>query len=657
MSFYFFSDIGHLKPQINNSFGPSDNISEQGIDYEQYLTTSMHTATEAIDAIAVCKGQIFIQEQSENGNLLNIIFKPTDIPPFNFPNVQYFIYKGIRKDSLIAANNIDLVPKNTNELIDSIWKAFESSNSDGSPSKSILGLDSSVTLLSDMTSIENVFLTSFDKVQIWNVLPGMVLGKFDQDNIGFEIIINSQDYVPILKLTRNSKTVLKCKALSTGFLQKDFFQHWHVKEDVINFIDPCAYFASFYNDSLKVFHLGQEIVLKKDSLYTELLDKFLNKNIAYIDIRNEFNSSLNFFKNYGVSDVDNGTNLKIKKGDESAFVAVDYYKNRWPILTFDSSGFDSTSAEYQTVTLQLPDGRGDNPTPLIFFSKAYMPDDNFPKEFEKWDMFKSLSVKSNFTDGFKIGLPWKSDELLSSYTQLKYLKQFGEESLPPILPTQIRKVDYMDALFSIAMNFDYLNSSYKTKVFDEHIYADVRMKKNYDAVFSLSISFDSANVTLTANPVIINNCDSQRKILSIVNEHKSIGVSANYLEDISVNKEGANILNMILTLNGDDFNVLQVKPAYNDLAEKLNIPDFRKTLGFTLTKEEWENVVQVSSNSGFEQNYPIYIMVTNKQNLEDDRDIDYTSMDLSLAGFIIDGNNIKVQQVLTNINLFTYGTF
>ncbi|WP_295801718.1 hypothetical protein [Mucilaginibacter sp.] len=657
MSCYFFADIGDLVVQSGDAFGPAINTTLDGVDYEQFQVTSKHIASDQINAIAVCNGQIFVQEQSEDNDLLNIVLKPIDHPPFNFPKISYFIYKGIRKDSLIADNDIDIVSKGTNDLADAIWNAYQVTNSEGSPSKEILGLDAAINNLPDATPIEEIFVTTFGNVQIWNIKGGSIIGKFDEDSIGFEVITQSMFYLPTLELMRNAVTIIKCKSLDPDFSQKDFFDHWFNKESITSFIDPCAFFGSFYIDSLLLLNNGAQSELTGDDLYSNLLVKFVNKNLCYLDIRNEFNFSLNFFKNYGISSTDNTTNLNIKKGEMDSYSVVDYYQSNWPILTIDSTDFESTALKFQTLSLQLPCGNGDNPVPLVFFNKAYIPSSDFPNEYVKWEMFQTLEIDSNYTNEFKIALPWNSDALLSSYVLIKFVKQNHDSSLPDILPTQIRKTDSIDCLFNTSLNFDYLNSSYKTKVFHENIYVDATDIENFDAVFSLVMDFDGSNITLTGVPSVFNTVDSQRSMLSPTSDHKTFKDSQNYFEDISLNQNGSNFLNMTLVSSGNDLHVLQVKPGYNDLAETMNVPDFRKLLGFTITVAEWANLIQISNSSSLLQNYPIYISVSDKQNLTDDRGLFYTSLDLKLIGFYITGDTIQTLEVPTNINLLTYGTF
>lgn len=654
MPFYFFTDTANLITQgSNGAFGPALDTTIGGINYQQYLVTSLHTASTHNKAFAVCKGQLYFQEQASNPDLLNIILKPLDSVPFNFPVVKFFLYKGIRKDSVISSDGLSLASRGTSDLIDSIWNAFQITNSGGSPEKSIIGLDTAINVLPDTTLIETVFSSSFDHVQFWTVNAGESLGEFDQSNIGFEIVLDSAMYMPTLKIARSASTFIQCIALSSSFSQKDFFKHWHSKEDVLSFIDPCAFFGCFYADTLNVINGSQTLQLKKEQIYNDLLTKFNNKNLCYIDIRNEFNNSINFFKNYGASATDNTTAIKIKKGNSASFNTFNYYENGWPIFSFDGSEFSSNSSDHQVVSIQLPTGTGDNPAPLVFFTKAYVSGLDFPSDFTKQQVFNPLEVASNYTGAFSIGLPWYNNVLVSNYALVKYCKRTSNTPLPAAIPTQIRKTDPLDGLFTTAMNIP-TGSAFSTKVYNEGVYIDQKSTDELEATYNISVTTDD-NFTLTAVPAVINSAQANRAPLAITNEPNFVIDSVSNYQNLALNTEGSDILRMQLTISGDEFDVLHTRPSYNDLAEKIHIPDLRKLLGFALTQQEWASLLQ-TAQANFLPEFPVYIIVYDKQYLEDDNEVDYTQVTLGLCGYTETGNTIQVQKVGTNLKIYSYGT-
>jgi hypothetical protein len=655
MSFYFFADINNLNDQTDNSFGPAENVTVDGAGYEQYLVTSMHTATQPINAIAVCKGQIFVQEQSQNPNLLNIILKPLDSQPFQFPKVKYFIYKGINKASLVAANDTDIAAQNTNDLVDSIWKVSISRGLSENPSKSILGLAAATNVLGNSFLLEDVFNSTYPGVQFWNVLAGTTIGKFDDNSIGFEIVLDSLYYQPSLEIARNSQTFIQAQTLDESPVQKDFFEHWHDKEMILHFMDPCAFFGGFYKKNLNVVSGDQITSIQGVDLYNNLLSKFMNKNICYIDIRNEFNYSINYYKNYGTSPTDNTTNIYLRKGQSGTFSTIDYYGNSWPILVIDGSDFSDANEDHHVLSIQLPTGNGDNPAPLVYFAKAYN-NNAFPDEFLEKEKFISLSVTDNYTDEFSLGIPWIVSNPVCCFTYLKFCKQLTSDTLPDVTPTQIRRTDYLDSLFPISMNFESINSIIQTKVYDEELYIDVSDTHFFDATFNLAISFSGGNVTLLANPYIVNQTDRKkvRRVLELSSEFKSTGDDDNILYNLWNNTERSDLVINTLNTSNNDLNVLNYETSGADIQGQFQVEDLRKIIALNLTLSQWHDIVQLS-NSSFLSKYDVFLSIINKQYLEDEGENSYTSLDLTLKGFQIDGDNLVLQQVLTNINLIAYG--
>ena len=492
------------------------------------------------------------------------------------------------------------------------------------------------------------------------VLGGDTIGVFDAANTNIEIILESANYYPTLSVVRNDRTVVQSQILNSDPLQKDVFQHWHEKELVTHFVDPCAFFAAFYNTSLNVVSGEDSSIWSGEDLYENLLVKFLNKNITYLNIENEFNFSLNYFKNYGASPTDNTTEISIQKGSNDSFT-IDYYSNSWPILMLDESNFSDGGLLYQSITVQLPTGNGDNPSPLIYLNNGYTPK-SYPAEVSGSNKFLSLDTTGNLSEGFTIAVPWNGKNIVCSYTLIKYNKQFSDQELPPIVNTQIRKVDYMDGIFSPNLNFDHQNSILFSKVFDEEIYIDANQLHFFDAVFNIGISFDSQNVSLFANPYILNNSNitKQRKEIEIASDFssdKDDSTADNAFQNFGINTDGAKLT--IVPLNMPDnsqLNLLQFETSGNDVNEIFDIGDTRKIMGVNLTVSEWAAIIQ-QANQSFVTQYPVYLMISNKQLLQDTDGITYTTLTIGLAGYVINGDSISVNHISTNVNLNTYGNF
>jgi len=651
MAYHFFLDVNGLNIQNVGAFGPAGSNVLNSSTYDQFLVTSKHSSSVDVNAIAVGKGQIFVQQQKGEDGLLNIVLKPIDSLPFSFPKIKYFIYKGIKKDSLLSSDNITVSSDQSNDLVSSIWKAFSKFNNTGAPSKHILGLHDVINNLSDDTPIEEVFLSNIEDVQFWNVEAGSTIGKFDGPNIGFEIVLDRLFVIPNLSLVRHSEIYVNVRTLENQATQSDIFRHWHDKETVLGFMDPCAFFLGFYDYPLIIVDNGERTNLKGADLYNIISTLFLNKNKCYFDIRNEFGFSLNYFKNYGNSSLDNNTTIQISKDMGVQFQSVNYYESGWPLLIIDGTEFTSAPSSYQSIFLKFPSGNEDNMEPLVYFEVAFDPM-AFPSKYDKQFKFRNLSVIDGYSDQFGIALPKKNSNLISTYTLLRYNRRSNEESLSQ-LSCQIKKSEYLDALFPLKMG-DFNQSVFQTKVFEESIYLNLFKTHIFEGAFSLAISVDSDNVTVFAVPTNINTTESHRRPLVISGDFRSQDNSS-FLEKIAKEQQSSELTKTSLVLSEDELDLIEFKTSIVDIQAKFDAPDLRKIIGFIISKVQWAYLINLKETIYLPE-YPVYISVSSIEHLNDDREIAYTSLILALKGMVLNDNQIVVQKVGTDIKLLAYGT-
>ena len=92
MAYYFFTELDKLNDQNTNGNGEAYGPTSVANGKDRFRVTSTHKVSTDAKVIAVCKGTILVQEQNGNSDLLNIILKPFEQPPFEFPKIKYFIY-------------------------------------------------------------------------------------------------------------------------------------------------------------------------------------------------------------------------------------------------------------------------------------------------------------------------------------------------------------------------------------------------------------------------------------------------------------------------------------------------------------------------------------------------------------------------------------
>src|SRR5262249_29426112 len=161
------------------AFGPVSGASDT-----QFQVTSVHrpAASTTPNAYAVCDGLVLVQDAGND--LVNLVLKPTQQPPFAFPKIKFFIYRGIQKSSLV--NGVEVAPAANNDLTKSIWQSQQARNASAgtsdNPPTGALGLD-----ISGIGSIDEVFFREDVSYQLPLVRSGWSLGQFSSAGFGFEI--------------------------------------------------------------------------------------------------------------------------------------------------------------------------------------------------------------------------------------------------------------------------------------------------------------------------------------------------------------------------------------------------------------------------------------------------------------------------------------
>jgi len=134
-------------------------------------------------------------------------------------------------------------------------------------SRAALGLDrdagfvhvdgaSQINIFTDNDPLDRLFSYPHKTVQLPTVAAGDVIGSF-QSSCGFEIVLRRLGYKPQLEFARSADSKISVMSLAANnngapWLADDyaFFAHWHAKEQVLAFMDPCAFFGSFVQAKL-----------------------------------------------------------------------------------------------------------------------------------------------------------------------------------------------------------------------------------------------------------------------------------------------------------------------------------------------------------------------------------------------------------------------
>ena len=294
-----------------------------------FLVTSLFCLSEDAKAFACQKGQIIVVPNDESNALVNVILKPIDNLDIRFRNVAYYVYRGIRKDSILQSDTEMLEPSGTaTDLID---RLYSEADFEGAYSADMVGYSNDLT---DEVTIDSLFYDMDIKKMF--VLEGEWFGTFNSNtSIGFEIVVDTE----ICPITVGYAKQGRYAVVPSGITD---FERRMSREQILAFIDPVAFWGMHSKEGL---YVGSQL-LKRMELNTAILSCYGNNNRVYIDIRSEYGYSYNV---YGIYADSLGNSIQVGT-DKNNLTARMYETNGWPILWESELG----NAEKLYIRLKMP---------------------------------------------------------------------------------------------------------------------------------------------------------------------------------------------------------------------------------------------------------------------------------------------------------------
>jgi len=520
--FYFFTDIGSVDNQsATDAFGPV--IGSTGT---QFRVTSIHQAVtgENPTAYAVCDG--LVCAQTDDQGTLTLILKPSVQPPFDFPAISYILYKGIDPLSLLAADGtIDSVQEADNKLISAIKTAWEleANGNTGAPTRACLGLhlnpvdypgDDNPQRFADTEPLDRFFYEGDPVIQLPLVRGGWRLGKFSSSlPCGIEIVVERIGRRPKIALARKATNIVQVSALPTVANASDVFRHWDAKEAILDFVDPCAFWGSFFAAKLRAWNTANDEFekLSGNEIYETVLRgtatgaaKFANRNRSYIDIRNEHGNSLNYYQADGPN-----IQLTLDADADIDTCEVNYYGSGWPSFGVDNSNLPAgTTGDKIDVRFALP--KTANTRPLTYISAGYR------------GRFRRLKDRKRFIDSPRradaqylyetsITIPLADDagvkRIQAGYQKLYHFKRpviFKGQPVPPtdpnsLAPARANVLDYLMPLLS-PDDLGIVGAPMILRTFNEVFYVDAGGADADGFVANPALAVDQENIVLMLVP-------------------------------------------------------------------------------------------------------------------------------------------------------------
>ena len=330
--FCFFTDPTMLGTQADtDAFGPAAALVK-----DRFRVTDTHQASGA-KAYAVCRGQICFQSV---GGRLNLVLRPLVQPPFDFPYVEYFIYRGLRANSLLDADGwLDLGNEGSGASLNNLIAYIrEKVLKHPLPQTSIkvpdyLGLDRRHASAEadgghwgDGKPLDHLFRYAGAK-ELPIVEAGWVLGEFGA-TFGFEVVVQQYGAQPPIGWARNADPWIEADPIQTGASAAASYAARLQREAIGCFVDPCAFWGMFWSDGLTIPGGG---VKKENHLHGQLFGPspgiFDNRDRAWLDIRNKVGLSYDFYGSFQDA-------FQIGPS-EAGLSQVPYSSSGWPIHLVD----------------------------------------------------------------------------------------------------------------------------------------------------------------------------------------------------------------------------------------------------------------------------------------------------------------------------------
>lgn len=524
---HFFTEPSQLSISNNTQyFGPKIVVSlpdpEDGgaQDYfyfrDVFRVTSIFALASPAKAFACQDAMMIVQEHIDsitglvNPNFVNIILKPLEGVDVPHTPVKYYIYRGVLKSSFISGTQITPDdPATKSEFITKFWKSWNDYKilmgtpalADPTPQSFGFGTLPNSQLVEEIynsAESNNSLISDFQAIK---VKEGEWIGNFGANDIGFEIVVDTENFLVNLEYVKKSNHTIDVTTLLNDTTPAGKFNLKVKREEVLNFIDPVAFFGMHYKVGVSTSTFSgttkNTTNNKEETLYTEILSKFYNKECFYLDIRSERGFSYNFYNNYGD---DQDVNILLTRTSDSVsqetHLKYEIGSGGFPLIISRPS-IEYISPVYNKKVLILKLRTDDNLEPLLFLENTQLLGaSNKTNYIEKESLLDTTTP--GWTKEIRFEVPIVTvatvEQNLPYYIKIQYFRQKENPASPN---TVLKNNNYLDAVFG-GINI----STYSVPTVFNHVRNTKRgfiKGSNFNYISETGIYFDDNRVLLYAN--------------------------------------------------------------------------------------------------------------------------------------------------------------
>ncbi len=669
---YFFADLAGI-PQYDAATSPNLGQGEdeaygpvRGLASQEYRVSSMfrlEAATKPM-AYAVCSGTVFVQPQRDavtdavSTTRVNLVLQPHVSPDHGLTSVRYFIYRGLLLEDFVDDDGRVLKEDNptNSDYIAEVWADFNAIKHryDGLKHPSTHRLGFELNNAGNSEELDAVFLenrvdtVTNRSIQLTPVLKAMSLGRFDSSApVGFEVVLADDLFKPTLATARVHEHRIVVPAPAAGDIPgSQPIGRIREREQILSFIDPAAYFANFR--AFGVIEAGQknEVFAHDDSFYHRVIRKFFTHDVLYLDLRNEFGHSLNYFRdNQGESGVPtaDGTHLRISinRSITDPMDEVNYYTDFWPI--YRVSAFPTVQQRNNFVQVSFRDAH--HPDPLFFLENEFNLD---ASRFLEHD--DAPVSPPGWTHVFVLRSPALVGNGPAPAYHLRVMLISRDRSHPGLPLSVVPRKHPLDNLFGPVQTLTALPAGRRI-VWERRLgkhYVDARKDFGVELIVEITRLVSGEVVTLLAT--LVDFRGSSDSVVNLI--EPGDGASANPRVDQAIRSMfselfDVRISNLSLISRQASVPSIVATPLEDDGLED------QLVLGIHVTRDEYEDHILPAARSLDSEIQDIFLSLRDLQRHEDENDVEYYRAILEVAG--LDGAGVYQEVTLTggNLDVFT----
>lgn len=655
-----FTDFDLLPSQPgNNNYG-----SISPVEYRTSALFSGINSGSVLPAYAAADGEVFIVEVSSSQ--VNLVLKPRVQPSDRFSPVKYFVYRGLKHSSFLDGTN-EPAPVGASGLITEMHQVTADFNAAHSGVSGFIPItlkrsDLGIAELIDPPIPTDMTLeVMFDKYTFKKVNAGDHIGDFEvTEEYGFQVLVEAPNYrhtIGDLSVIDHLATISYVGGqpqFSAG--QEEDISTKFDREKILGYIDPAAYYGNLFNEKVVVHQGGGSSEITGNDIYDLIGSKFATLDKVYVDIRNAYNNSLNFYGSFGSGGLANHAKIKFHNASNNWVVREYHDGNGWPILVLSQSDFpSSTSVQKQDLRVKLPEGSNSFPMIVLHGSSYY---ETFPAES---GVYRIRSILSSYTRAIKLGIP-NNDAVGRVYPQtvrMSYNHRHDTTNLPTVSfpATRLIKDDLLDLLMTFDdIAFDQIPGQAIWKSLADSRYVGWSSKHGLkDFMTQTGMAKDDLGVILMATRTGEIEDDGVGTNLGVRTEPN---LSVGRVRQISfynalmdplilswVHKANIDLGTLVPCLIVDS-----ISSTYSDDILEQSTDDL-----FTLaiSADQYQDILTII-NANFLAGSSKYLSVINHELNEDNNGIPYYSFDVGIQGIVYDSGTYSHNIEMVNASITVY---